>query len=219
MLCCLLALALLHAEPAGAAATWQETVLEAPYPVGILPDEPVVQLVRQDYCTLERDLSAIQTRLRIGSRNFEHGLATHAVSRVQLHSPEPLERFSAWVGLDNNDRTVGSRGTVVFSVHAGGRQLYQSPVMRGGEEPAKVDVETGSATTVELRVDDAGDGPGFDHADWGDAEIALAGGQVLRVDELAEGSMPFHYTRCPFSFTARWPRGSSGWRRRSWVGS
>ena len=39
--------------------------------------------------------------------------------------------------------------------------------------------------TLFLTVGDAGDGPGFDFADWADAVLTLQGGRTVRLDELA----------------------------------
>jgi hypothetical protein len=56
--------------------------------------------------------------------------------------------------------------------------------MRGGQEPVRVDVETGGVHLLELNVDDAGDGPACDHADWADAQLRLADGTTLWLDKL-----------------------------------
>ncbi len=179
-------------------ATWQDAVLATPYPV---PERhPLLQLVRQDFERLEFNRSVIQTPLIIGKRRFQHGLGTHSVSVILVHSPEPAQRFSAWIGVDNNERTGGERGSVVFSVVVKGKELFRSGVMRGGQEAQRVDVDAGGATVIELRVDDVGDGPGWDHADWAEATITTQGGKTMRLDEMTLGA-PDSSARYPFSFT------------------
>ena len=57
-----------------------------------------------------------------------------------IRSPKPIERFSAWVGVDYNERTRGGAGSVVFSVSTGKGELFRSKVLRGGQAPVKIDV-------------------------------------------------------------------------------
>ncbi len=160
-----------------------------------------LQLIRQDFERLERGRSVIGTPLRIGSKSFERGLGTHSVSHIRITSPEPMERFSAWIGIDRNDRTEGGRGSAVFWVHRNDlpADLFSSPVLRGGEEALKVDLPVPGALSIDLHVGDAGDGPACDHADWADAAFTLKGGRTVRLDDLeVRGS--FRASRHPFSF-------------------
>ncbi len=199
-----LAIAILLSPAARGQESWQDRVLAVPYPG---PERrALLELVRQDFETLEFNRSVIRTPLTIGKRRFEHGLGTHSVSLIRIHSPEPLARFSAWIGVDQNERTQGSRGSVVFAVLAGGRELYNSGLLKAGEEPRRVEVDAGGATQLELRVEDGGDNPFWDHADWAEAAVATAEGKTLRLDELSLGS-PQTAARYPFSFTLDGKRG------------
>jgi alpha-galactosidase len=149
--------------------------------------KPTLTLLRQDYENLEIDRSVIQTPLTIGDRKFAHGLGTHSVSRIRIRSPKAIERLTAWVGVDHNERTRDGAGSVVFSVASEQGQLLRSKTLRGGQAPQRIDLDTRGAKTLDLNVDDAGDGPTCDHADWADAAITLQGGQTIRLDELARG--------------------------------
>jgi len=155
------------------------------------------------------------TPLAIGSRRFEHGLGTHSLSHIRIYSPEPIERFTAWAGVDRNERTRGGQGSVVFSVAAGGHELYRSDILRGGDEPVRVDVPTKGARVLDLHVGDAGDGPNCDHADWADAAITTQGATTVFLDELrtvAEAG-----SRYPFSFVYGGRRSDDvldGWPRK-----
>ena len=176
-----------------------------PYTTAV-PTEPALQRIRQDFEQLERNRSVIQTPLKIGSRSFAHGLGTHSVSHLRLLSPEPIDRFDAWVGVDANERTAGGSGSVIFSVEVDGRELFRSPVRRGGEEPMQIAVTNPPASevrTLDLRVGDAGDGPSCDHADWAEATITLRSGRKLRLEELPQAPPPYAGTRYPFSFIYR----------------
>ncbi len=146
---------------------------------------PTLTLRRQDAEQLEVGKSILKTPLTIGDRSFDHGLGTHATSRIVVRSPKPIARFSAWVGVDNNERTRGGAGSIVFSVSTGKDELFRSQVLRGGGRAVRVDVAAGGATTLYLNVDDADDGIQCDHADWADAVLTLESGAPLRLDDLA----------------------------------
>jgi alpha-galactosidase len=186
-------------EPA--MSPWVEDVLNAPYAQADTPTEPVLQLLFQQFEQLERNESIIHTPLRIGDRGFERGLGTHARSHIRVYSPEPLARFTAWVGVDHNERTQGGAGSVVFRVAEGETDVYRSRVMRGGEAPEEVQADLGGTHVVNLYVDDADGNPACDHADWAEAVVETREGRALRLEELPEGIVPTPRSRYPFSFT------------------
>ena len=126
----------------------------------------VLSVVRHDVEQLQRNRSVIGTPLRIGTKNYAHGLGTHAVSQVRIQSLQPIARFTAAVGVDNNDRTKGKAGSVVFRVSSAGRELLRTRTLRGGDEPQAIDLKVNGVLTLDLHVDDAGDGVDSDHADW-----------------------------------------------------
>lgn len=184
--------------------SWQSRVLAVPYPAPKVSMEdrakaPYLVLVRQDAEKLEFNRSVIRTPMKIGARAFEHGLGTHSTSEIRVVSPEPIDRFSAWVGIDNNERTGAGQGSVVFSVTAG-NELFRSDVLTGGKEPVRVDVDTKGANVLVLKVGDEGDII-CDHADWAEASVTLRGGQTMRLDEMElrprNSADPSRY---PFSF-------------------
>lgn len=161
---------------------------------------PHLRLLRQDYGQIEFNRSVVATPLSIGGRRFTHGLGVHAASHARVTSPVPIERFTAWVGVDENSRTGGGAGSVVFSVLAGEREICKSKVLRSGMPAERIDAMTGGTRTLELRVSDAGDGIACDHADWAEAEITLEGGKTVRLDQLDLGA-PTASSRYSFSFT------------------
>ena len=87
---------------------------------------------RAEHGPAQIDKSYTGTPLSIGGRKFEHGLGTHALSRLAIDCKVGTERFTAQVGLDDN--AAGSRatcsGSVVFAVFGDGRLLWKSGVMR-----------------------------------------------------------------------------------------
>jgi alpha-galactosidase len=187
----------------GAEAEWFRGLLAFPY-TNPPPGGPALQLIRQDFEQLERNRSVIRTPLAIGSRAFAHGLGTHSISHLRVLAPEAIDRFTAWVGVDANERTRTGQGSVIFTVEADGHVLFRTPVLRGGGEPMAVAISNSPASDVrvlDLRVGDAGDGPSCDHADWADATITLRSGRTLRLDELPLAPPPYAGARHPFSFT------------------
>lgn len=157
-------------------------------PVPDLEDktQPSFSLLRQDFEQMQVGRSILGTPLVIGKRTFDHGVGTHSVSRIEIRSPQPIDRFSAWIGVDHNERTGSGAGSVVFSVWADETEVYRSPIMRGGEEPVRLEVDTKGAKLLKLNVDDAGDGPTCDHADWADAAIVIRDRGSVRLDSLAQ---------------------------------
>jgi len=163
-------------------ATWIDRLLDVPYVATNLSEHapaPSLQLVRQDYERLERNQSVIRAPLMIGTKRFTRGLGTHSFSEIRVASPEPLAKLKASIGVDLNERTVGGKGSVRFAVVVYGKTVYRSGIFRGGQAPEAVDVALDGAKVVQLEVDDAGDGPACDHADWAEARLETQGGKTL----------------------------------------
>ena len=195
------------ASAAAGRTDWVEKTLAVPYRLdatdtrSTTKEQPTLELLRQDFEELEFNQSVVYTPMVIGSRRFERGLGTHSISHIRVPVPEPMARFSAWIGVDNNWSTKGGRGSVVFRVSADGREVFRSKVMRGEEEPRHIDLEVGGAKELDLYVDDAGDGPNCDHADWAEAKITLKDGTAVWLDRLV--NLPGTRrppSRYPFSF-------------------
>ena len=209
----LLAMILLLVQMAGAAAEsgqsravrstrWLDQVLNVPYPVFKPQDlkKPMLQLLRQDYEKLMVNQSVVGTPLKIGQQDFKRGLGTHSVSHLRVYSPEPIKKFEAMIGVDNNDRTQGQGGSVTFAVSDNKAELYRSPLMRGGEDSRKVEVDTKGTRAIDLLVGDGGDGPPCDHADWAEAKIITQSGNEIFLDQIEQGTVPIFTTLYPFSF-------------------
>lgn len=72
--------------------------------------------------------------------------------------------LSASVGVDDEeDAAVAS---VVFSVYGDDVLLWSSGTLGAADAPAPVQVDVRGVQTLALCVEDAGDGPDSDHADW-----------------------------------------------------
>ena len=122
--------------------------------------------------------------LRIAGRDFAHGMCCHAPSRILVVLPGRGRAFTASVGIDSNEMTSGGRGSVVFSVLAGGAERFRSGVLREGMPAVLVDADLAGATEFVIQADETPDGIGHDHADWLDAKVALEDGRETRLADL-----------------------------------
>ena len=127
---------------------------------------------QQDSGSLSVDRSVGGKTLQIGARQFQHGLGTHANSRIVYELDGGYERFDAWVGVDSELAAQGYKaGSVVFRVNADGRTLFDSGVMRMDTPAKRVSAPLKGVRELELIVTDGGDGIYCDHADWADAML------------------------------------------------
>jgi len=122
--------------------------------------------------------------MRLGDKQYSHGLYCHAVSKIVVRLPSPGQSFRATVGVDWNENTCGGAGSVVFSVTANGKKAFDSGLMRPGTAAQPVNVDLGHATEFTLEVGDGGDGYSADQADWADAQVVLDNGQTLWLADL-----------------------------------
>ena len=137
--------------------------------------------------------------LNIAGRQYTHGLYCHAVSKVAVNLPGPGKSFTAVAGVDSNEQTSGGRGSVVFSVSAGGRQAFKSQILREGMVGVPVSVDLNGATVFTLEIGDASDGISCDQSDWADARVILADGSELWLADLPFVE-PNSASGPPFSF-------------------
>ncbi len=111
--------------------------------------------------------------LSIAGRKFAHGLGTHAISMLAIQLGGGTERFTAFVGVD--DDANNKAASVVFRVVGDGRTLWKSGVMKFGQAAQPVDVHLKAVKSLLLVVGDARDGINCDHADWADAKFEMTG--------------------------------------------
>ncbi len=152
--------------------------------------------VQQGWGQPHADKSVEDHTLSIGGKKFEHGLGTHAISTLYIDLKGGAEKFTAFVGVD--DETKPNQGSVVFRVSGDGRELWKSKIMKTGQAPEKVDVNLKGIKILLLYVGDAGNGIGYDHADWADAKIEFTGEPPVTVSpppESAETTKPAETSR------------------------
>ncbi len=98
---------------------------------------------------------------------------------VLLFSPAHAEQrwhFRATIGVD--DMVQGRPGAAIFRVFVGDQKVYESPVMKPGDNPITIHIPLRQENTLTLEVADTGDGHGGDWGNWCDARIQDDSGQT-----------------------------------------
>jgi len=142
-------------------------------------DELDLTKMRQGWGKPQVNRSIREKPLSIAGRKFEHGVGTHANSTLWLDLAGKAERFTASVGVDD---AAGGPASVSFEIIGDGRKLWQSGLMKPGAAPKPIDLSLANVQTLLLRVTDGGDGVGFDHANWADAQLTFAGTKPRAID-------------------------------------
>jgi alpha-galactosidase len=162
----------------------------------------------QGWGELQADRSIVGQPIRLAGQTFEHGLGTHADSRIRLRAGQPIRRLRAVAGLDDNpacrrgNEDMGNPARLVFSVTADGRELWRSPALGINSPPACLDVAADGVRELILEARDiTGRALNYGHADWADLELELADGTRTRpaagafaAQWLPDGVPPFAFT-------------------------
>ena len=139
---------------------------------------------------------------QLGERTYAHGIAFNSNRHIRVRFGQPGERFVAEVGLENSDdtrqgETLGN-GSVTFHVFVHGKELFHSAVLRLKDGAVPVNIALDGAREFELRIQDGGDGTGWDQGLWAEATVTLAGGIRLRLQDLpmadATAENPFGFS-------------------------
>jgi hypothetical protein len=139
------------------------------------------------------DRSVDSNPLRIGGVAYSSGVGTHATSELAVRL-NGATRFRSAVGVDDE---TGGKGSVEFRVLGDGKPLWSSGVMKGGDAAKTLDLDVAAYRELGLVVTDAGDGIGFDHADWADARFTYAGTPPQAVVAKKPGDLPEIEARPP----------------------
>lgn len=126
--------------------------------------------IRQDKGELAIDRSVTGSPLRMNNQRFYRGLGTRAPSRVRYFLGGGYDLFTGVVGIDD---TAGGKGSAVFQIIADGETLFTSRILKGGEPPQPFSARVRGKLQFELITTDAGDGTGFDYADWGNPYLRV----------------------------------------------
>jgi alpha-galactosidase len=145
----------------------------------------------------------------IAGEQFDNGLAMRSPGEISVHLPVGVHSFQAILGVDSNDVLYDSnsgRGNVVASIEAGGRQLYQSPVLREGMKGIPIRVDLSGEHELLLRLKAVGKRSSnyqaaWDQVDWANANVTLDDDSKLSLSKLPPGPPAQDYSLTPpFSF-------------------
>jgi hypothetical protein len=107
--------------------------------------------------------------------NFTKGIGTNAGARfeeslVVLSLNKQFKRLRGTVGVD---ACTNGRGTVRFAITGLNKPLWQSPDMTYYSEPKEFDIDVSNEIILMLSVNDSGDGPKDDIANWAGLQLEL----------------------------------------------
>jgi alpha-galactosidase len=147
--------------------------------------------------------------LLIAGQAFDGGLAMRSPGDILVQLPAGAKSFDAVVGVDSNDVGYYSntgRGSVVASVEAEGRSLFESPVLHEGMKGIPIHLNVGGAHQLILRLKAVGERPRtyqaeWDQADWANATVTLSNDVKLPLSTVPVGPLAQKYALTPpFSF-------------------
>lgn len=100
-------------------------------------------------------------------------VTTHAAARLTFQPGRPAGRFSTAVAIADSAGQGGSVVVRIRSRDAKGkfRDVFTSPIIRGGDEPLAIDVAFAGAAELELVVEEADVGTVLDRTIWLDPRI------------------------------------------------
>ena len=120
--------------------------------------------------TPKNDKAIKNSPLIIGEKTYSRGIGTHAVSDIEYSLKGFYKKFTAEVGLDAYS-LKNKQGSVVFQVFGDDKLLWESGVIKYSDPAKPIDIDISGVDILRLHVGDAGDGIGYDHANWGNAMI------------------------------------------------
>lgn len=135
-----------------------------------LEDLDIAKIV-QGWGKPQKNLSVDGNPITINGKKFEHGVGTHATSRMIIDLKGAAKFFTAFVGIDDEIKT--NPGSVCFRIYADQIKVYDSDVMKQGNPAKEFKVDLTGVGVLHLIVTAAGDGINYDHADWADAVIMM----------------------------------------------
>ncbi len=107
-------------------------------------------------------------KLRIGDKQFAHGLGHHADGEIVVDLGRQFLTFSAEVGVEWQGQNTGS---VRFRIFVDDKLAYDSGIMHESDPARPVSVTVKGARILRLVAEDGGDGILCDAANWADASL------------------------------------------------
>jgi hypothetical protein len=122
----------------------------------------------QDWGSLGINTSCEGNPISIAGQMFEKGFGTHANSTIKIRLEGRFDRFSTWVGHDDE---VNCGDGVAFRVKLDSQTIYQNgKIYQHGTSPDYIELDVSGGDMLELLVFSGADNS-CDHADWGNAKV------------------------------------------------
>ena len=174
---------------------WRDVLL------GVTPGAVArLKIAKNGWGGVKANVSYASLPLRIGGKEFAHGLACHADSEIIVQLATPARRFHAFVGVDQSPHTDAiSKARIIFSVEANGQELWRSTAFTVGMPPVEVDLGFAPTTCLTLKAVAEDGNIHLAHADWAEAQVELADGRTLALAECLQtrerivGDLPFSF--------------------------
>lgn len=190
------------------ARQWLKNMLDAVSAEYEVPGaRPQITCIAQGWGELRTGMSISdnKTPLCLAGKNYSIGLGTHADSEILVRLPAGGRRLTGLCGVDDNPDTRGLVDkNLVFSIEAGGQEIWRSGPQNAASTPAFVDVPLAGHRQFTLKVK----GPiNFAHADWVDLKVALSNGQNVPLGKPTniQTGFSFQYGGKPSAeFLSRW---------------
>jgi len=115
-----------------------------------------------------KDSNVTGTQLRAAGHPYAKGIGMHSAARLTYRLDKAYKSFEADLALDD---VVRGGGSAVYSVYVDDRLAYKSEVIRGGDPPAAIQVDTTGGKRLSLMIEFADRGDVLDHANWLDARL------------------------------------------------
>jgi hypothetical protein len=106
--------------------------------------------------------------LSVGGNLYAWGIGVHANSSLTFDIGGGWAKFESAIGIDDQ---AGKGGSVTFQVLGDGKELYKSPVVRGGTVPVVIAVPVKGVKKLTLVVDATADLDLGDLANWAGARL------------------------------------------------
>ncbi|MFZ4397285.1 MAG: NPCBM/NEW2 domain-containing protein [Kiritimatiellia bacterium] len=130
----------------------------------------------QGWGTLQTGRSVMDGPLCLEGKTYKAGLGTHADSEIIVRLPIGVRRLTGLCGVNDSPDTRLRSKDLVFSVEAGGKEVWRSGPQTVTDKPARVDVRLGGCREFTLRVKGVVD---WGHANWVDLKVTLTDGTSL----------------------------------------
>ncbi|WP_244278716.1 NPCBM/NEW2 domain-containing protein [Pedobacter suwonensis] len=160
-------------------------------------DELDLSSATQGYGTPRKNKTVDGRTMSIAGKTFERGFGSHATSLLTVILDGKAKSFSAMVGID--DEVKGQQPAAEFVVMGDGKQLWNSGIMKVGEEAKSCQVNLEGINKLELMVTDGGNGDYYDHVNWADAKFEAIGVNTFKTYNPIS-STPYILTPKPAAF-------------------